>query len=86
VSMAPWAGRKLLEICTNTSTVLGIELLAAARAIDSMRPLRTTPVLEKVHALVRSHAPSQAHDHRLDRGISALTTLVQSGTLTGFLR
>jgi histidine ammonia-lyase len=86
VSMAPWAGRKLLEICTNTSTVLGIELLAAARAIDSMRPLRTTPVLEQVHALVRSLAPSQPHDHRLDRGMAALTTLVQSGTLTGFLR
>jgi histidine ammonia-lyase len=86
VSMAPWAGRKLLEICTNTSTVLGIELLAAARAIDAMRPLRTPPVLEQVHALVRTHAPSQAHDHRLDRGISALTTLVQSGTLSGFLR
>jgi histidine ammonia-lyase len=86
VSMAPWAGRKLLEICANTSTVLGIELLAAARAIDSMRPLRTTPVLEQVHALVRSLAPSQPHDHRLDRGMAALTTLVQSGTLTGFLR
>jgi histidine ammonia-lyase len=66
--------------------VLGIELLAAARAIDSMRPLRTTPVLEQVHALVRSLAPSQPHDHRLDRGMAALTTLVQSGALTGFLR
>ncbi len=86
VSMAPWAGRKLLEICTNTATVLGIELLAAARAIDSMRPLKTTPALEQVHALVRTHAPFLAHDHRLDRGIAALTTLVQSGALSRLLR
>ena len=39
VSMAPWAGRKLLEICANTARVLGVELLAAAHAIDCMRPL-----------------------------------------------
>jgi histidine ammonia-lyase len=86
VSMAPWAGRKLLEVCTNTSTVLGIELLAAARAIDSMRPLRTTPRLERVHALVRQYAPGQPHDHRLDRDMSALGTLVRSGALSRFLR
>ena len=86
VSMAPWAGRKLLEICTNTATVLGIELLAAARAIDSMRPLKTTPELERVHAMVREHVPFLPHDHRLDRDISALATLVQSGALSRCLR
>jgi histidine ammonia-lyase len=86
VSMAPWAGRKLLEICTNTATVLGIELLAAARAIDSMRPLRTTPGLERVHALVREHAPGQPHDHRLDRDMAALGSLVRSGALSRFLK
>jgi histidine ammonia-lyase len=86
VSMAPWAGRKLLEICSNTATVLGIELLAAARAIDSMRPLRTTPELERVHAVVREHVPFLPHDHRLDRDIGALAALVQSGTLSRFMR
>jgi histidine ammonia-lyase len=86
VSMAPWAGRKLLEICTNAATVLGIELLAAARAIDSMRPLRTTPELERVHAMVREHVAFLPHDHRLDRDMSALAALVQSGALSRFMR
>jgi histidine ammonia-lyase len=86
VSMAPWAGRKLLEICTNTATVLGIELLAAARAIDSMRPLRTTPELERVHAMIREHVAFLPHDHRLDRDMSALAALVQSGALSRFMR
>jgi histidine ammonia-lyase len=86
VSMAPWAGRKLLEICTNTATVLGIELLAAARAIDSMRPLKTTPELERVHAMVREHVPFLPHDHRLDRDIDALAALVRSGALSRFMR
>jgi len=81
VSMAPWAGRKLLAICANTARVLGIELLAAAHAIDSMRPLATTPELQRVLALVRERVPFQPQDHRLDRDMSALTALVDSGRL-----
>ncbi len=85
VSMAPWAGRKLLEVCANTSRVLAIELLSAAHAIDCMKPLETTPELQRVHAAVRSLVPFQAHDHRLDRDMATLTTLVQSGRLSTFL-
>jgi histidine ammonia-lyase len=86
VSMAPWAGRKLLRICANTATVIGIELLAAAQAIDSMRPLATTPELQRVHELIREHVAFRTHDHRLDRDIGALTALVRSGALSRFLR
>ncbi len=85
VSMAPWAGRKLLAVCANTATVLGIELLAAAQAIDAMRPLATTPELQRVHALVRERVPYRAHDHRLDRDIEALAALVREGTLSSFI-
>jgi histidine ammonia-lyase len=85
VSMAPWAGRKLLEICANTATVLGIELLAASHAIDGMRPLATTPELQRVHALVRAQVPYRAHDHRLDRDIAALAELVRGGALSRLL-
>ena len=86
VSMAPWAGRKLLAICANASRVLGIELLAAARAVDAMRPLATTPELEQVHALVREHVPQRAHDHRLDRDIETLAELVRSRRLVALRR
>ena len=81
VSMAPWAGRKLLTICANTARVLGIELLAAAHAIDSMRPLTTTPELQRVHALVREIVPFLPQDHRLDRDMAALAVLAASGRL-----
>ena len=84
VSMAPWAGRKLLAICANTARVLGIELLAAAHAVDAMRPLTTTPELQRVHALVREHVPLRSHDHRLDRDIETLAALVGRGTLSRF--
>jgi histidine ammonia-lyase len=85
VSMAPWAGRKLLEICANTARVLGIELLAAAHAIDCMHPLATTASLQLVHALVREQVPYQPGDRRLDREIEALAALVRSGQLSRFL-
>jgi histidine ammonia-lyase len=85
VSMAPWAGHKLLRICENTAQVLAIELLAAAHAIDCMRPLRSTPVLERVHETVRAQVPFNPKDHRLDRDIAALTRLVAGGTLRQFL-
>jgi histidine ammonia-lyase len=85
VSMAPWAGRKLLSICANTARVLGIELLAAARAVDAMRPLATTPELQPVHALVREHVPLRPHDHRLDRDIETLAALVRAGAWSQFI-
>lgn len=85
VSMAPWAGRKLLTICANTARVLGIELLAAARAVDAMRPLATTPGLQRVHALVREHVPLRPRDHRLDRDIETLAALVRAGAWSQFI-
>jgi histidine ammonia-lyase len=83
--MAPWAGRKLLAVCANTSTVLGIELLAAAHAVDAMHPLRTTPELQIVQALIREHVPRRSHDHRLDRDIETLARLVRAGAWSRFL-
>jgi len=65
--------------------VLGIELLAAAQAIDAMRPLTTTPELQRVLALVREHVPLRHQDHRLDRDIDALARLVRDGAWSRFL-
>ena len=71
VSMAPWAGLKLLRICDNLERILAIELMAAAAAIDSVRPLKTTASLEALHARVRSVVPPHDGDRRLDRDIEA---------------
>lgn len=79
VSMAPWAGQKLLEICENTAHILAIELLAAAHAIDCMRPLTTTPELQAVHARIRAAVPFDPADHRLDRDIARLAAEVHAG-------
>jgi histidine ammonia-lyase len=85
VSMAPWAGYKLRSICSNTATVLAIELLAAAHALDKLQPQKTTDRLQQVHAFVRKHVDHQPKDHRLDRDIATLTSLLEAGTLSQFL-
>lgn len=79
VSMAPWAGHKLLDACDNTATVLAIELLAAAHAVDEQRPLATTTPLAAIHARIREHAPFIRGDRRLDRDIALIATLVREG-------
>jgi histidine ammonia-lyase len=79
VSMAPWAGHKLLAVCENTGLVLAIELLAAAHAIDLQRPLRSTPEVEAIHTRIRAQAPFVRGDRRLDRDIAAIGAQVKGG-------
>lgn len=61
VSMGSISGRKALKIIENLENILAIELLCAAQAFDFRRPLRSTPLLEACHELVRDridHAES----------------------------
>ncbi len=85
VSMAPWAGHKLLQVCDNAAIVLGIELLVAGHALDCQRPLQTTASLEALHALLRRNVPFQPRDHRLDGDIRAATALIESGAIAALL-
>lgn len=81
VSMAPWAGLKLLRISENLANIVAIELLAAAVALDRMRPLVTTPPLAALHARIREHIAPHDTDRRLDRDIAAMAALVLDGSL-----
>jgi histidine ammonia-lyase len=79
VSMAPWAGEKLLQMIERAEQVLAIEWLAASQALDSLRPLRSSARLEALHARLRERVPYVREDHRLDRDIDAATQLIAAG-------
>lgn len=83
VSMAPWAGLKLIRICDNAAHILAVELLASAIAIDQMRPLKTTPKLEAAHAAIREHVPPHAGDRRLDRDIATMAKGLRENIFAG---
>ncbi|MGA9853844.1 MAG: histidine ammonia-lyase [Gammaproteobacteria bacterium] len=82
VSMATWAGLKLLQIMENVRYILAIEALAAAAAIDALQPLKTTAQLESVHTLLRLHAASLDGDRRLDGDIRTIAEKLGDGLLT----
>jgi len=86
VSMATFAARRLHEMATNTATIVGIELLAAAQGIDFHRPLATSPRLDGVHRALRERVPFYEVDRILAPDIAAASELVLSGTLSGECR
>ena len=85
VSMAPWAGRKLLSITDNLAAILAIELLSATSALDQLRPLKSTAALEKVHATIRARIPASSADRRLDQDIAAISQAILDGQVAALL-
>lgn len=81
VSMATFAGRRLLPMTDNVAGIIAIELLAACQGIDFLRPLKTSPALEIVHKLVREQVAFYDKDRYFAPDIAKIKHLVQSGIL-----
>jgi histidine ammonia-lyase len=81
VSMATHGAFRLLEMARNAASIVGVELMAAAEAIEHHRPMRTSPRLEPVLALVRSRIAPLAADRYLAPDLAAATDLVRSGAV-----
>ena len=81
VSMGGFAARKSLEVVEHVETVIAIELLAACQALEFHRPLKTTPPLEAVHALVRTKVKSWDRDRQMTPDIDAVLELIQTGQI-----
>jgi histidine ammonia-lyase len=81
VSMGSIAATKLRQVVQNTETVLAIELLCAAQAMDFLRPLRSGPMIEAVHAAIRERIPFADSDRLFHDDIQVSLELVQSGAI-----
>lgn len=79
VSMGAFAARKALKVVNHVETVLAIELLCACQALDFLRPLRTTPALERVYEAVREAVPHMGRDRHLTPDVEAVTRLLREG-------
>jgi histidine ammonia-lyase len=71
VSMGWHAARKLRRVIDNLSTVLAIELMAAARAIELRAPLEPGPTSAAVIAGLRETVPGVGPDAFLAPQIAA---------------
>jgi histidine ammonia-lyase len=79
VSMATFAARRLQPMIANTARILAIEWLAAAQGIEFLRPMTSSVVLEKAHAMLRAQVPSMITDHYLEPDIEKAHDLLTSG-------
>lgn len=81
VSMGSISGRKLHQVIDNLEYIQAIELLYAAQAIDFRRPLKSTPVIEACHELVRKQVSFIKEDRVFADDINRLHQIITDGTL-----
>ncbi|WP_328606709.1 histidine ammonia-lyase [Amycolatopsis sp. NBC_00345] len=81
VSMGWSAARKLRKAVDGLTTVLAIELLTAARALDFRAPLEPSPVTGRVRDLLRTQVAGPGPDRHLAPEIAAAEELVRSGAV-----
>lgn len=79
VSMGMVAATKLRRIVANAESLLAIELMAAADALEYRLPLRTSPRLQKAHSLVRTYSPRLVADRSLSNEITAVAAAIRGG-------
>jgi histidine ammonia-lyase len=78
VSMGANAATKCLRVMDNVERVLAIELLTAAQALDFRRPLRSSLIVEKIHAAFREKVAFNAADRILSTDMHAAVTFLQN--------
>ena len=81
VSMGDTSGRKLHEVIENVQHGLAIELLCNTQGLEFLRPLKTSPALERVHALVRKHVQPITQDRTFHQDIANINRLIKSDEL-----
>ena len=57
MSMGANSATKLVRVVENTESVLGIELMNAAQALEFRRPAKSSPKLEKIVSAYRKVVP-----------------------------
>ena len=85
VSMATFAGRRLLDMAENTAGVLAIELLAACQGLDFRSPLKSTAHLEKAKGMLRTLVPFYDQDRYFAPDIEKAAKLVTSGAFNSLM-
>ena len=78
VSMGANAATKLYRVLENCYTIQGIELLNAAQASEFRKPLKTSSILQSLHASYREVVPFVEEDCYLHPLISASTNFVKN--------
>jgi histidine ammonia-lyase len=85
-SMGSIAALKLAQVLRNTRSVIAIEALCAAQAIDFKAPLKPGKGSAAAHAAIRAAVPRLDKDRILADDVAALERLLEAGTLAQAVR
>jgi histidine ammonia-lyase len=80
-SMSSIAAQKAWQVVENLETVLALELLCAAQALEFLRPARSSPALERVVSCLRQHVPPLERDRPLYHDLQTIRRLIASGEI-----
>ena len=86
VSMGSIGGRKALQVCNNVIKILATELLCAAQAFDFRKPLKSTDILDAVHAEVRKHIDHATKDRIFALDINKAIDIIESRVLLDIVK
>jgi histidine ammonia-lyase len=81
VSMSMAAALKADRVVALVRSVIAIELLCAAQAIDLLAPLETSPRLSTVHRAIRERVAPLVADRPPSPDIAAIEALIADGTV-----
>jgi histidine ammonia-lyase len=81
VSMSMGAALKAARSVETARHVVAIELLCASQGLDLLRPLTTSPALQRVLATIRADVPTLVDDRPPSPDITALAARIADGSL-----
>ncbi|MGH9578727.1 MAG: HAL/PAL/TAL family ammonia-lyase, partial [Terriglobales bacterium] len=85
VSMGMTAALKLKQIVGNTRTVLAIEAISAAQALDFLAPLKTSARGQAAWAAIREASPTMEQDRALTGDFERVAKTIKEGKLAAAL-
>ena len=81
VSMGWGAALKLRTVLDNLTSILAVELVAAARAQELRKPLEAAPATAAVRSLLRKHVKGVGPDRVVAPELAAAEELVRTGAV-----
>ena len=85
VSMAPWAGRKLLKIIENVEKLFTIEILCACQAIDLRKGLSPAKNLKPIIDEVRKEVTFLSVDRYMEFDQKYVLDLIDTGKIVSIV-
>jgi histidine ammonia-lyase len=82
VSMGWGAALKLRTVLDNLRSILAVELIAAARALDMRSPLKPAPATAAVRDVLRKQVPGAGPDRVVAPELAKAEDLIRSGAIT----